>query len=88
MLLDVGRESKCGSGGGTSLMSHTSYLQPAAGRKAQEAAGHGAAQLSLAMFGYLRWRRARGTRHGTAHLGCAGATALPGGCVEQHTSWT
>ena len=60
-------------------MSHTSYLQPAAGWRVQEAAGHGAAQLSLARFGCLRWHRARGTGWGKAHLSHAGAAALPGG---------
>lgn len=60
-------------------MSHTSYLQPAAGWREQEAARHRAAPLRPARFGCPGWRRARGTLRGTARLSHASAAALPGG---------
>lgn len=75
----MGRRSERGGRGGASLMSHTSYLQAAAGRRVREAAGQGAAPLPPARFGCPGWGRAHGTRRGTARLGHAGAVALPGG---------
>lgn len=90
MLLAVGRRSKRGGWGGTSLMSHTSHLQPAAGRRVREAAGHGAALLPPPGLD------AQAGAGLVAHAGAPLASAMPvplhcqaaDGCTEQLTFWT